>query len=544
MPSAPLPPLRKKKRPSNTRLIVGLSAGAGGAVLVLLLIILLWPSGNDKELAKEEAAPSGESQVAVEIPAERKKEYAWLEGSAPFDVAEFLAPIPEAENAAPLYLEALVEFDIDVLSLLVSDKERLESIWKQRRPAQTRRNDQYTRFDEAWGKDPRSVNVAEVDAWLAEYEAGFKKLALAQQRPGCVFPTEYRIESLLPHVHACRWVVRVVAWRTRRDVQRGDFDRPIQGVETVLRLSRDVRNKGTFIAQLVGIAVDDICCQQVIPEILLAPGLRREHCDRLLAAMARHEAEAPDSFLEGYRTEYLLARNILYDFQHRTGTFDKEQMKQMRWSGPVDSQLKSIHLLVDLSFGGRLAKEKYGRGAGPGPLGASAKLLELDRRLKAMTAADYSNEAEALNRVYASILALAGQTMLQRSRACSDPAIVEPLRDTMVAVFLEPEFAMIQACLRCPATLRGTQCLVALRRWQLEHRQPPKDLDTVVKAAGMSGVPIDPYCDQPLRMTLLQGEHVIYSVGKDGKDDRALADWRYGSQPGDFVLRLQAPHQN
>jgi hypothetical protein len=45
-------------------------------------------------------------------------------------------------------------------------------------------------------------------------------------------------------------------------------------------------------------------------------------------------------------------------------------------------------------------------------------------------------------------------------------------------------------------------------------------------------------------MTLLQGEPVIYSVGKDGKDDRALADWRYGQQPGDFVFRLQAPHQN
>jgi hypothetical protein len=290
----------------------------------------------------------------------------------------------------------------------------------------------------------------------------------------------------------------------------------------------------------VGIAVDDICCQQIIPEILLAPGLRREHCDRLLAAMARHEAEAPDSFLEGCRTEYLQARNILYDFQHRTGTFDKEHMKQMGVRGPaVDSPWTSIRLLVDLSVGGRLAKEKYGRGAGPGALGASAKMMELDRRLKAMTAADYSNEAEALNRVYASILALAGQTMLQRSRACSDPTIVEPLRDTMVAVFLEPVFAPIEACLRCQATLRGTQCLVALRRWQLEHRQPPKDLDTVVKAAGMSGVPIDPYCDQPLRMTLLQGEPVVYSVGKDGKDDRAMADWRFGSQPGDFMFRLQ-----
>jgi hypothetical protein len=298
------------------------------------------------------------------------------------------------------------------------------------------------------------------------------------------------------------------------------------------------------VAQLVGIAVDDICCQQVIPEILLAPGLRREHCDRLLAAMARHEAEAPDPFLEGYRAEYVTARTILYDFQHRTGMFDKERMKQMKKIWPVDSPLTSVRLLVVLGFSGRLAAEKYGRGAGLGALGASAKLMELDRRLKAMTAADYSNEAEALNRVYASILGLPGQSMLQRSRACADPATIEPLRDTIIAVFFEPVFAPIEACVRHQAALRGAQCLIALRRWQLDHQEPPNDLETLVKAVGMKGVPIDPYSDQPLLMTLLQGEPVIYSVGKDGKDDRALADWRYGQQPGDFVFRLQTPHEN
>ena len=66
MPSIPLPALRKTRRPSNTRLIVGLSVGAGAAVLMLLLVFLLWPSGEDKELAKDEAAPNEQSQEAGE----------------------------------------------------------------------------------------------------------------------------------------------------------------------------------------------------------------------------------------------------------------------------------------------------------------------------------------------------------------------------------------------------------------------------------------------------------------------------------------------
>ena len=383
-----------------------------------------------------------------------------------------------------------------------------------------------------------------MDAWLAEHETGFEKLALAQQRPGCVLQTEYRIDTLFPQVQACRQVARVAAWRTGRDLQRGDFDRPIQGLETVLRLTRDVRNKGGLIAQLVGVAMDGICCQEVIPDILLAPGLRPEHCDRLLAAIARHEAETPDPFVEGYRAEYLEARNAHYDVQHGTGPFDKEHMAKMGMRGPVDSPMARLGFLLQLGgAGGRLATEKYGRrGGGGGKADERERIKQIQRLVNSMTAEDYAKEAEALSRVYGSILALEGQTMLQRSRACSDPALVEPLRNTTVAVFLEPQFVFIQPCLRNQAALRGTQCLVALRRWQLEHRESPPNLDTLVKAAGMKSVPMDPYSDQPMRMTVLQGTPVIYSVGPDGKDDKAQVIWDLvPGHPGDYVFRLAPP---
>ena len=55
---------------------------------------------------------------------------------------------------------------------------------------------------------------------------------------------------------------------------------------------------------------------------------------------------------------------------------------------------------------------------------------------------------------------------------------------------------------------RGTQCLVALLRWQLEHDSPASDLATVVKTACMAGVPIDPYSDEPLKMTEVNGQSV------------------------------------
>ena len=95
----------------------------------------------------------------------------------------------------------------------------------------------------------------------------------------------------------------------------------------------------------------------------------------------------------------------------------------------------------------------------------------------------------------------------------------------------------LTALVRSEAELHGTQCLVALRRWQLQQQETtPPDLQTVVKAAGMPDVPRDPYDDGPLRMIRRRGEFVIYSVGKDGKDDHARSDWQYGQRPGDFIF--------
>ncbi len=95
------------------------------------------------------------------------------------------------------------------------------------------------------------------------------------------------------------------------------------------------------------------------------------------------------------------------------------------------------------------------------------------------------------------------------------------------------------------AVLRGTQCLVALRRWQLEGKDPSTDLASLCAAAGMNAVPIDPYSNSEFKMTQLAGQPVIYSIGPDQFDDEA----RLVSNPsvlsesatGDFVFRLAVP---
>ena len=85
-----------------------------------------------------------------------KKEHPWLDTNAPFDVVTFLAPVPEGENAAQLYPDALFEFSVEGTYLFPPEEQ------KRRAPIAYKRAAEYKRLDEAWGKDPKSFLLLKV----------------------------------------------------------------------------------------------------------------------------------------------------------------------------------------------------------------------------------------------------------------------------------------------------------------------------------------------------------------------------------------------
>ena len=177
-------------------------------------------------------------------------------------------------------------------------------------------------------------------------------MRLAQQRPTCVFQTGYSLHTLLPHLHVARQVARVVQWRTRRDILRGDVERPLQDLRMQLRLNRDLQVRGGFMAQLTSIALDRQCCE-LVRTILNAPGIDVRQCDRLLVLLAEHQSKAIDRLLEGNRGEFITYRQALHDLQHRTGSFDPKLMHDI-WglNGDVTSPLACVKIFVDLTGSG------------------------------------------------------------------------------------------------------------------------------------------------------------------------------------------------
>jgi hypothetical protein len=184
----------------------------------------------------------------------------------------------------------------------------------------------------------------------------------------------------------------------------------------------------------------------------------------------------------------------------------------------------------------------------PNPATLDPKTLEeAVRKAEEMIAQiDFPKQLDLLDRFYLAAARASGATSSQRQKAFADAEqIIEEAKRNkdFVSLLLPVMPHVLEAVTRGNTYHRGTKCLIALRRWQLEQNTPPPDLATVVKAAGMEGVPIDPYSDQPLRMTVLAGQPVIYSVGKDGRDDGAQLEWdlNMDNPQGDILFRLAPP---
>jgi hypothetical protein len=88
------------------------------------------------------------------------------------------------------------------------------------------------------------------------------------------------------------------------------------------------------------------------------------------------------------------------------------------------------------------------------------------------------------------------------------------------------------------ATVRASECMIVMRRWQLNHGGLPRTLSVAVKEADLKGIPIDPFDGKPMRVALLGSPPVIYSVGRDGRDDEGQKDSKYDTVPGDLLSRM------
>jgi hypothetical protein len=400
----------------------------------------------------------------------------WIGADPPFDVARYFAPVPRERNAAPLYLDAFFEFGTEMASCFREGPER-----DRRHQAADDRMKRYIELEKALSDAPDTVPTGAIDAVIASYASGFEKLVEAQRRDRCVFETGIGVEAPLSQAQVCRQVARIAALRTRRAVERGDYDAAIREVDIALRMVRDLRPRGFMITQLVAAAITQVTCADMINRILAGPGLRVEHCDRLLKRLLDHEAKSEDGYAEGLKAEYLLGRTEL-----------------------------------------------------------RKSLLNLTPEAQRAASDDLAGAVRSLNDYYRTLLSLDGVPFARRLEKVDTLTIAKGNDQfSRLLATIEPSIEPVTRAIgRMDATIRASECMIVMRRWQLTHRGLPRALTLAVKEAGLKAIPVDPYDGKPMRVAVLGSPRVIYSVGKDGRDDGGQKDSKYDTLLGDLIYHM------
>ena len=439
----------------------------------------------------------------------------WDVSGAPFDVVVALKLPPAERNGATLYLDALCDFTTETFSCYQTPQPD--------RYSKTRdRHVRYTELTDELKNNPKADKtlIAEyTDALIADYAEGLAKVREAQKRPECVFETGLSFVSLIPHVQSTRQIARVIHLKAGRDIANGNLDAVFDDLELVLRMSDDVRRRGFLIIDLVAFANASIMFRDVVPELMASKKFTVKDCDRLLKLIREYRIDVNARFISSCQIEYISIRSFLHDIEHAVGDLGRRGKPPRE--GESDSRSKVFADFVGVPAG--------------------EDLLEFQQRLDLMTTKDHRNEVNWLDLTYFRMTQALSLPYADRKKQL-EAITEEAVANTLVLSHTMPSHAQaMNAFVRSEALQSGTECLVAVKRWQLAHPDLKQaTLQTILAESGATEIPLDPFAGRsPMRIAWIDDKPVVYSLGSDVQDQGGTADWNDGTQPGDYLFHMK-----
>jgi hypothetical protein len=434
-----------------------------------------------------------------------------LTQNAPFDVVEYFRSPPDDQNAAPLYLEALCEFDSAPTMCLPESEQQM---WAERA---ARRAKKIKGLHVDVLVAPDEVSRDEFLKLLEELQPGFDKIQAAQQRPGCVFHVGLGMSAMLPHDSALDSVAKAYTLKTAHDLEQGDLDAAIANIDSMLRLGRDLRRRGHGSSHLKAASSELIIANHTLHLVLKDSRLTTAHCDRLLEILQQHHAEA-NLLTEALKGVYVTFRVYLINLEHRSGEFAPDALQQ-RWEPVLSGKRGTIPKV--LAIIGSYNAPVWGPRPDPDDL-----LRIAEQRYAKMTPADYAHETQWLNSTFSTLTEQAPLPLNRRlpTHARIQQSVMHP-RISMLRFSLWGLNLLDKGLAQARTQMGAAICFVAIRRWELEKRRPlPADLAPILAAAGISKVPEDPFAGGSLKLAITDRKLVVYSLGSNGRDDGGESD--------------------
>ena len=541
-------------------------------------------------------AQEQDRSVALRIPNGWTKLPEWMEQELPFDASAYYG-IDERRNREVPYLKAFLEIDYQSACDAIPDVE-LTPEFEARYAAARHKNDA---FYELWDKHVEyrddvgkriSINpegVKALNKLMKEYDAGIELIRTAQQREHCFFHIEVDTASINAHQMMARQIAKILSVRC---ILNPGHDRAIDDVRMILQLKRDLQKLGRTVAQMSFYASEEICFNWMVLTVLENPDLQKDQLDELIDVLSEHYhgIQEIDPAIEAVRYEYMMLHNLLrqletreYDARQRSKNQDLNQT--LSEPGMVIHELTSLMVYEintselrraittlaqdvpeiaeilkqyddirnQIKKANGNAQQRFERQRAKKVIDSSALLPLLLNRLTSMTRNDYEKEVSILRsrcRQITEACQLGFPDSSNKLKVLGEQWTTDSeWEDSKILRWFRPTYNFSLLRIRSTLQTNAFLCLAATKKWQLENAgEKPKDLGQVMSAIGINTIPVDPYSGQALKMTVIDEEVVVYSVGPDGDDDHAREHYdifdssvlRKNDNNGDVVFRIVA----
>jgi hypothetical protein len=342
--------------------------------------------------------------------------------------------------------------------------------------------------DEAPGLPPHLLDAGRLAALRSEMAAVGAAVAearrLAEMPRGRhpLFLADNPFATLLPHVQTTREVASLLRYDALLLAQEGRPAEALRSCRAVFNAAGSLGDEPFMISQLVRIAIVAIGCAAV--EKVLALG------------------EAPADDLA--RLQEMLRQ----EDRHRT-----------LWVA-LRGERAMLH---DVFLGVAAGRIRLSEVAGPAEGGPAPTFTEryFGWVVRDLARRDHPKMLALMNK------AVENANLPPHEQAAAEEALEKEVKEaaasplSLLRLLLPAMSKFADATRRKTASVRCLDALLAVERYRLDNGSWPAKLADVTRKY-LPAVPLDPFDGKPLRFLRTRDGVVVYSVGKDGKDDGGL----------------------
>jgi len=369
--------------------------------------------------------------------------------------------VADADNAAPLYLQAFREVD-----------------------AESARNDESSPLQNPADADIGSPAVTDL---LARHRGTLDLLRRAADRDTCRFTRDWTrpsIDMVLPELQSLRTSARLLALAARREAADGDAAAALRDVVRIGRMGRHASAEPILVSALVGIATDRMALT-TLADVL--PQLRKSDLPALDAPEINDLVRSVPSIAKHLYGEEAFGLSILADL--------------------ADGRMNVGHL-------GALA------GNGPPLAPGNPLLAPLSCLFRAFFVSDDIAAYRAYLKQFQQLTASPPAWPEMKKRAEEIEKSLTVRNQGLITSLMTPALSGIcRSRVQSQSAHEVAATLVAATRQRLATGGVPATLDELVPGQ-LRSVPRDPFAtDKPLLLRRTDTDWTVYSVGPDGEDD-------------------------